>query len=132
MSRKQDNIERGKDLIREGQRVTVSEGAEILDVIQPENFSLQQMKRTAVKNCSLAPRQCSSSMLRTQLYRHSETLSQRLRHIHLTVRTSRRATFMSSVHYKRCYVVASLTAIKSYTHGFGNKLKPSPMQSGSL
>jgi len=50
----QDHIEHVNDLIQEAQRNTVSEVGEVLDIRRIETCSSQQ-KRTAIKNCSLAP-----------------------------------------------------------------------------
>jgi len=50
----QDHIEHADDLIQEDQRNTASEVGEVLDIRRIETCSSQQ-KRTAIKNCSLAP-----------------------------------------------------------------------------
>jgi len=50
----QDHIKHANDLIQEDQQNNVSEVGEVLDIRQIETCSLQQ-KRTAFKNCSLAP-----------------------------------------------------------------------------
>jgi len=50
----EDHIEHADDLIQEDHRNTVSEVGEVLDIRRIETCSLHQ-KRTAIKNCSLAP-----------------------------------------------------------------------------
>jgi len=50
----QDHMEHADDLIQEDQQNNVSEVGEVLDIRRIETCSSQQ-KRTAFKNCSLAP-----------------------------------------------------------------------------
>lgn len=54
-----DHIQSANVLIQEDRRIIASEVAQMLDIRQTaETCNSQLQKRAAVKNCSIAPRQC--------------------------------------------------------------------------
>jgi len=126
----EDHIVRANAVIQEDRGITVYEVVEMLDI------NVKPAIATEEKYCWRKLFCCTTTVLipmqQPQQDRQIETSSSRFCHIHLTVLSSHRVTFMSAVHLKRHYAVAGLAVMKKCKkrciHGFGSNLThASPM-----